>query len=352
MAFASPLEFTTQLSSTAKRSNLPVLLPQSVGPTKPVRRSVSAYTSQNGAVPRRPVQRLRVAYQGVPGAYSEFAAKTACPDCTAVPCKAFIDAITAVEAGYADRAIVPVESTLEGTTVRNYDLLLHHDLRIVQEINLFVHYCLLAMPGVRKGELKKVISHPVALAHCGRNLNQLGLNGEAVDDTAGAVELLLSNRMLDTAAIASSRAALLYGLNVLAHGFQDESWNVTRFLILSKDPVVARLSLFGLKTSMVIAHSGMMLTVLLGVLSAFSSRNINLTKLEMNPSSEVDGPISILDVQGGGSIKEFPHVVFVDFEGSVDEQKVKDAIDEISKLSVFVRILGCYSADPNIYDLH
>ncbi|XP_072963818.1 arogenate dehydratase 1-like [Typha angustifolia] len=298
-------------------------------------------------------QPLRVAFQGSPGAYSEFAAKTACPDCSTLPCRAFSDAISAVERGLADRAILPVESTMEGTALRNYDLLLRHDLRIVQEINLFVHYCLLAMPGVRPAELRRVISHPMALAHCGRALSQLGLHREPVEDTAGAVEMLRSQSLLDTAAIASPRAALLYGLDVLAHGLQDESWNVTRFLMLSKSPPPSSSPpLHNPKTSMVIAHRGGSMMVLLKVLSAFSSRNVNLTKLEViNSSNEGEAPVMILDVRGRGSLRAFPHVLYVDFEGSVDELNVKDAIDEISSFSVFVRILGCYAGDRNIYDL-
>ncbi|KAF6160508.1 hypothetical protein GIB67_019277 [Kingdonia uniflora] len=311
------------------------------------------FNSVNGSTHATVPKTLRVAYQGVPGAYSEFAAKTASPECTPIPCRAIGDAIKAVEVGQADLAVVPVESTMEGTALRNYDLLLQSDLPIVQEINLFVHYCLLAMPGVSKGELKRVISHPMALAHCGRALAQLGLDHEPVEDTAGAVELLRSNHMLDTAAIASSRAGLIYGLDVLAHGVQDESWNVTRFLILSKNklnvPNRDRFQ-FGVKTSMVVAHHTGSLSVLLKVLSSFSSRKMSLTKLEVKNS----GPsVSILDVEKGrGSLKEFPCVLYVDFEGSIDDMEVKDAISEISEFPVFVRILGSYSADPNIYGLH
>ncbi|KAF5188071.1 Arogenate dehydratase/prephenate dehydratase 6 protein [Thalictrum thalictroides] len=313
------------------------------------------FNSVNGVVPRiNGVKKLKVAYQGVPGAFSEFAAKQAFSDCIPLPCRAFLDAITAVEEGKADLAVLPVESTMEGTELRNYDLLLQHDLPIVQEINLYVHYCLLAMPGVSKGELKKVISHPLALAHCGKTLAQLGLDHEAVEDTAGAVELLLSNRMFDTAAIASSQAALLYGLDVLAHGVQDESWNVTRFLILSKD---LRLrspkgrNKFGSKTSMVVAHHSGTLNVLLKLLSAFSTRDINLTKLEVNPSRTNGTPVLVLDPKEGGPLKEFPCILYVDFEGSMDDQNVKDALAEISEFPVFIRTLGSYSADPNIYGL-
>ncbi|KAH7664599.1 Bifunctional P-protein chorismate mutase/prephenate dehydratase protein [Dioscorea alata] len=309
---------------------------------------------QNGSLRSHGTPGLRVAFQGSTGAYSEFAAKTACPECSTVPCRSFADAIAAVERNRADRAIVPVESTMEGTALRNYDLFLRHDLRIVQEINLFVHYCLLAMPGVSTAELRRVISHPMALAHCGRALERLGLDREAVEDTAGAVKMLLSEQMLDTAAIASPRAAAIYGLDVLAGGLQDESWNVTRFLLLSKLPEPLPPSSSGkMKTSMVVAHRGGSMTVLLKILSAFSSRDISLTKLEVNnPTMEGKGPVIILDVRSPAMLKTFPHVLYVDFEGSIEDEKVKEAIDEISSFSVFVRVLGCYGADPHVYDLY
>ncbi|TKV95296.1 hypothetical protein SEVIR_9G354201v4 [Setaria viridis] len=307
---------------------------------------------------------LRVAFQGAPGAYSEFAAKTALPGCDTVPCRAFADALAAVERGGADRAILPVESTMEGTALRNYDLLLRHDLVVAQEINLFVHYCLLAMPGVRAAEVRRVISHPMALAHCGRALARLGVDREPVEDTAGAVEMLRSNRMLDTAAIASPRAADLYGLDVLAHGLQDESWNVTRFLLLSRPPPPVALPVDAdAKTSMVVAHRGGSMMVLLKVLSAFSSRNINLTKLEVinndgaaAPAAAGAGarpPVMILDTsaRGAPTLRAFPHVLYVDCAGAAHDPRVREAIQEIEKFAVFVRVLGCYAADSTVYDL-
>ncbi|CAN6284170.1 unnamed protein product [Urochloa humidicola] len=308
---------------------------------------------------------LRVAFQGAPGAYSEFAAKTALPGCETIPCRAFADALAAVERGAADRAILPVESTMEGTALRNYDLLLRHDLVVAQEINLFVHYCLLAMPGVRAAEVRRVISHPMALAHCGRALARLGVDREPVEDTAGAVEMLRSNRMLDTAAIASPRAADLYGLDVLAHGLQDESWNVTRFLLLSR-PAATGAAAAALpadadaKTSMVVAHRGGSMAMLLKVLSAFSSRNINLTKLEVinnDADADADGgarpPVMILDTsaRGAPTLRAFPHVLYVDCAGAATDPRVREAIQEIEKFAVFVRVLGCYAADSTVYDL-
>lgn len=156
---------------------------------------------------------LRVAYQGVPGAYSEAAAGKAYPNCEAIPCDQFEVAFQAVELWIADRAVLPVENSLGGSIHRNYDLLLRHRLHIVGEVQLPVHHCLLALPGVRKEYLTRVISHPQALSQCEHTLTKMGINvvREAVDDTAGAAEYIALNNLRDTAAIASARAADLYG---------------------------------------------------------------------------------------------------------------------------------------------
>uniref|UniRef100_A0A2C9V655 arogenate dehydratase n=1 Tax=Manihot esculenta TaxID=3983 RepID=A0A2C9V655_MANES len=175
---------------------------------------------------------LRVAYQGVPGAYSEAAAGKAYPNCESIPCDQFEVAFQVVELWVADRVVLPVENSLGGSIHRNYDLLLRHRLHIVGEVQLPVHHCLLALPGVRKENITQVISHPQALAQCELSLSKLGLNAarEAVDDTAGAAQHIAANNLRDTAAIASARAAELYGLQILADGIQDDSSNVTRFV--------------------------------------------------------------------------------------------------------------------------
>ena len=185
---------------------------------------------------------LRVAYQGVPGAYSEAAAAKAYPGCDAIPCDQFEVAFQAVELWIADRAVLPVENSLGGSIHRNYDLLLRHRLHIVGEVQLPVHHCLLALPGVRRELLTRVISHPQALAQCELTLNAMGLNvaREAFDDTAGAAEHVAAAGLRDTAAIASARAAELYGLQVLADGIQDDAGNVTRFVMLAREPIVPR----------------------------------------------------------------------------------------------------------------
>ncbi|TYI12723.1 hypothetical protein ES332_A08G007700v1 [Gossypium tomentosum] len=286
---------------------------------------------------------LRVAYQGVPGAYSEAAAGKAYPNCEAIPCDQFEVAFQAVELWIADRAVLPVENSLGGSIHRNYDLLLRHRLHIVGEVQLPVHHCLLALPGVRTEYLTRVISHPQALSQCENTITKLDLNvtREAVDDTAGAAEYIATNNLRDTAAIASARAAELYGLNVLADGIQDDSSNVTRFVILARDPIIPRTDR-PFKTSIVFAHEEGT-SVLFKVLSAFAFRNISLTKIESRPHR--NRPIRLVDDANVGTAKHFEYMFYVDFEASMAEVRAQNALAEVQEFTSFLRVLGSYPMD-------
>ncbi|CAL5183000.1 unnamed protein product [Lathyrus oleraceus] len=286
---------------------------------------------------------LRVAYQGVPGAYSEAAAGKAYPNCEAIPCDQFEVAFQAVELWIADRAVLPVENSLGGSIHRNYDLLLRHRLHIVGEVQLPVHHCLLALPGIRKEYLTRVISHPQALSQCEHTLTKLGLNvaREAVDDTAGAAEFIATNSLRDTAAIASARAAELYGLQILADGIQDDPSNVTRFVMLAREPIIPRTDR-PFKTSIVFAHDKGT-SVLFKVLSAFAFRNISLTKIESRPHR--NRPIRLVDDANVGTAKHFEYLFYVDFEASMAEIRAQNALAEVQEFTSFLRVLGSYPMD-------
>ncbi|OEL19747.1 Arogenate dehydratase/prephenate dehydratase 6, chloroplastic [Dichanthelium oligosanthes] len=287
---------------------------------------------------------LRVAYQGVPGAYSEKAAGKAYPGCDAIPCDQFEVAFQAVELWIADRAVLPVENSLGGSIHRNYDLLLRHRLHIVGEVQLPVHHCLLALPGVRKECLTRVISHPQALAQCEHTLTAMGLNvvREAFDDTAGAAEYVAANGLRDTAAIASSRAAELYGMEVLADGIQDDCGNVTRFVMLAREPIVPRTDR-PFKTSIVFAHDKEGTSVLFKVLSAFAFRDISLTKIESRPHRH--RPIRLVDDANVGTAKHFEYMFYVDFQASLAEPRAQNALAEVQEYTSFLRVLGSYPMD-------
>ncbi|KAK1682870.1 hypothetical protein QYE76_043718 [Lolium multiflorum] len=286
---------------------------------------------------------LRVAYQGVPGAYSEKAAGKAYPGCDAVPCDQFDVAFQAVENWIADRAVLPVENSLGGSIHRNYDLLFRHRLHIIGEVQLPVHHCLLALPGVRKENITRVISHPQALAQCEHTLTRMGLNAarEAFDDTAGAAEYIAANGLRDTAAIASSRAAELYGMEVLADGIQDDCGNVTRFVMLAREPIVPRMDR-PFKTSIVFAHDKEGTSMLFKVLSAFAFRDISLTKIESRPYR----PIRLVDdASSGTATKTFEYMFYVDFQASLADPRVQNALAEVQEFTSFLRVLGSYPMD-------
>lgn len=223
-------------------------------------------------------------------------------------------------------------------------ILFDNRLHIVGEVQLPVHHCLLALPGVRKEYLNRVISHPQALSQCELTLTKLGLNvaREAFDDTAGAAEFIALNGLRDTAAIASSRAAELYGMSVLFDGIQDDSNNVTRFVMLAREPIIPRTDR-PFKTSIVFAQDKGT-SVLFKVLSAFAFRNISLTKIESRPHR--NQPLRVVD-DGNviGTAKHFEYMFYVDFEASMADTRAQNALQEVQEFTSFLRVLGSYPMD-------
>ncbi|WP_352414829.1 prephenate dehydratase domain-containing protein, partial [Thermus sp.] len=159
---------------------------------------------------------MRIAYQGTEGAYSEEALLKTFPEATPVGYPTFHQVFSAVEKGEVELGVVPVENTTAGSINQTYDLLLESDLHVVGEIIHRVEHCLLAPPGLELKEIRFVKSHPQALAQCDGFLARLGLTPIPVYDTAGAARELAEKREPSIGAIASRRAASLYGLEVLA----------------------------------------------------------------------------------------------------------------------------------------
>ncbi|XP_073023464.1 arogenate dehydratase 2-like [Primulina eburnea] len=287
--------------------------------------------------------RLRVAYQGVRGAYSESAAEKAYPNCEAVPCEQFDTAFQAVERWLVDRAVLPIENSLGGSIHRNYDLLLRHRLHIVGEVNLAVRHCLLANHGVAVEDLKRVLSHPQALAQCENTLTKLGLVREAVDDTAGAAKYIAFHKLKDAGAVASMTASQIYGLNILAQDIQDDSDNVTRFLMLAREPIIPGTDK-PFKTSVVFSLEegpGM----LFKALAVFAKRDINLTKIESRPLQKQ--ALQTTDDNTIGFPKYFPYLFYIDFEASMADNQAQNALGHLKEFATFLRVLGSYPADTS-----
>ncbi|KAI3823866.1 hypothetical protein L1987_05311 [Smallanthus sonchifolius] len=168
------------------------------------------------AAPSNDRAKVRVAYQGSPGAYSETAALKAYPICKTVPCDQIESVCKAVELWLVDKGVLPIENSVGGSIHRNYDLLLHHRLHIVGEVELVVNHRLLGLPGVRKEELTHVLSHPQALEQCETTLNKLGIVRVSTQDSAGAAQIVALEGIRETGAVASLLAAEIYRLDVLA----------------------------------------------------------------------------------------------------------------------------------------
>lgn len=265
---------------------------------------------------------MTVAFQGESGAYSEQAIHEYFGDVDVLPCESFDDVFTAVTRKQCEYGLIPIENSLAGSIHQNYDLLMQHELFIVGEYFLRVHHCLIVLPGVQMPDVKKAISHPQALEQCAGYLRSVHINREAVYDTAGSVKMLKESGARDTAAIASRRAAEIYGLQILQEGIEDNPENFTRFLAISADPrkpdAEAKTSiLFTLKN-----EPGS----LFKALSVFALRDIDLTKIESRP------------LKG----KPWEYLFYIDFIGSEEDERVKKALAHLSEYAVMLRILGSY----------
>jgi prephenate dehydratase len=264
---------------------------------------------------------MRVAYQGEPGAYSEAAALQYGGDHTeTLPCKAFDDVFEAVEKKKATHGVVPLENSIGGTIHRNYDLLLEHDLPITAEVELDVVHCLQALPGTALGDVKVVYSHPQALAQCERYLRDLGVTVEAVYDTAGGAKLIAEQKQAGAAALASRRAAEVFGLNILQEAVQDYEFNITRFAIIGGQP-----NPDANKTTIVFALPSTP-GALFKALSVFALRDINLTKLESRP------------MRG----RPWEYLFYVEIEARRDDLTCARAFTHLAEFAKWTRILGTY----------
>ncbi|MCX7680704.1 MAG: prephenate dehydratase [Anaerolineae bacterium] len=267
----------------------------------------------------------KVAFQGVAGAYSEEAIRQYFgPQVESVPCKTLDEVFLAVEEGKANYGMVPVENAVAGSVTRAYELLMEHDLRIYAETILHVRHMLMALPGTHLSDLKRVRSHPQALAQCQRYLSRHGLEPEPAFDTAGSARDLAANPEPGVGVIASALAAELYGLEILAPGIEDFPFNYTRFFLLSlDDPPRAQRS----KTSLVFS-SRHRPGALYECLGEFATRGINLTKIESRPRLN----------------RPWQYIFYLDFEGHWQDPICEAAIMGLLRRSSFVKLLGSYPA--------
>jgi prephenate dehydratase len=322
--------------------------------------------------------KIAIAFQGEHGAYSEEAIyKRFGKAVTTVPTATIREVFDLTEAGTVRLGVVPVENSVEGSINETYDMLVSYDLTVVGEVILRVVHCLIALDTARLEDIKVVYSHPQALAQCRNFVRSMGLEPIVTYDTAGSAKMIKEDDLVGAAAIAGEKAAQIYGLKVLKKGIEDYSTNSTRFLVISKergmpgdrDPGQKAVGGQGAdlddktrrwhggggpaarrrnsragprrprqrageaageggrtdKTSIIFAlpHTP---GSLYNALEVFARANINLTKIESRPTKQ----------------RPWEYYFFVDFEDNETNPTVAVVLDELSKKTVFLKILGSY----------
>ena len=268
---------------------------------------------------------MRIAYQGEPGAYSEAAALRFNPNADPVPRPSFEDVFHAVARGEATHGILPIENTIGGSVHRNYDLLLEHELPIVAEVNQLIAHHLIVHEGTRLDDVSKVYSHPQGLAQCERFLRTLdGVEMVPAYDTAGSAKMIKERGLAGCAVIASERAAELFGLEILKSGIQDFADNITRFLIVSRDP--EPLGAPDKTTIVFTVPNGP--GALFKALSVFALRDIDLAKLESRPIPD----------------RPFEYLFYADIDANRGDPPCARALTHLAEFAPSLRTLGSYPA--------
>jgi prephenate dehydratase len=267
-----------------------------------------------------------IAFQGERGSFSEEAAyKLLGRGIRLQPCENFSAMFENVIQGKAKYCLAPIENTLAGSVHENYDHLLANDLHIIAEVSLRIVHNLIGFPGTTLANLRQVYSHPVALAQCGEFFKRHP-QIEKVNfyDTAGSVKMLAEQRIPGAAAIASRVACDVYNGRILAKHLEDHRENYTRFLLVSK---TAKVTPKADKISIVFSTRNIP-GALYKCLSVFALRDIDLTKMESRP------------LRG----RPWEYFFCLDFAGSIKEERCRKALDHLTEVTTFLRVLGCYES--------
>ena len=286
---------------------------------------------------------MKIAIQGELGSFSHEAAEAMLPRATVVPCARSLEVFDRVKRGTVDGAVIPIENSLAGSVAEHFDLLLSRDVHIVREFRLRIVHNLIALPGARLGDVRRVFSHPVALDQC-RDLFARNPKLEPVPfyDTAGSVKHVVAEGLRDAAGIASRRAAEVYGGKILKAGIEDDKKNFTRFFLIergkielkkielnkikpakpqaARNPYKARAE----KTSLAFSLKNVP-GALFKALSVFALRDISLSKIESRP------------MRG----RPWEYVFFVDLLRGDDEDS-RHALRHLSEVAELVKVLGFY----------
>lgn len=265
---------------------------------------------------------MKVSIQGVRGSFSHQAALELMPKSEIVACSRSADVFDAVESSNAECCVIPVENTLAGSVGEHLDLLMERNIFIRQEHRLRIEHNLIAAPGMKLRDLKRVISHPVALDQCRKFFQKHPeIEPVAFYDTAGGVKHIMEAGLTDTAAIAGQQAASEYGARVLQSGLEDVKENFTRFFLVVRERQVLPLAD---KTSIVFSLTNVA-GALFKALSVFALRDLDLSKIESRP------------VRG----RPWEYMFYADILRG-EEPVVSRALTHLGEVADFVKVMGVY----------
>jgi prephenate dehydratase len=267
---------------------------------------------------------MKVAIQGEPGSFSHEAARRMVPGCSIVPCARSVEVFDQLESGKVPVAVIPIENSLAGSVTEHLDLLLARDVFIQRDFHLRIIHNLIAARGVKKSDIRRVFSHPVALDQC-RDFFRANpkIQPNPFYDTAGSVKHVTENKLRDAAGIASRHAASVYKGRILAAGIEDDKRNFTRFFLLRRTrrilPGANKTSIaFGLKN---------IPGALYKALRVFADRDISLSKIESRP------------IRG----RPWEYVFYADFLRG-DDKLARGALLQLRAVADMVKVLGVYPA--------
>jgi len=283
---------------------------------------------------------MKVSIQGELGSFSHEAAEKMLSRCTVVPCARSVEVFDRLQNGSVDAAVIPIENTLAGTVAEHADLMVTREVFIQQEYLLRIVHNVIAVPGVRLGALRRVLSHPVALDQC-RDFFRRHPKIDAVPfyDTAGSVKHVIAEKLTDAAGIAGKQAAREYSGNIVQASIEDDKRNFTRFFLIRKlggrqatgkkkrSPDYHQLIPPGANKTSIAFQVKNEPGALFKSLSVFALRDISLSKIESRP------------MRG----RPWEYVFYVDFLRG-DDEPARNALRHLGEIAEFVKVLGIYPA--------
>jgi prephenate dehydratase len=267
---------------------------------------------------------MKIAIQGEVGSFSHEAARRLLPGGKIVACARSAEVFDRLQRSSVDAAVIPIENSLAGSVTEHFDLLLAHKVFIERELRLRIVHNLIAAPGVKRGDLRRVYSHPVALEQCrdffARNHK---IQPMPFYDTAGSVKHVIESGLPDAAGIASAQAAKAYQGHILAAGIEDDKRNFTRFFLIRR----TRRVLPGANKTSIAFSVKNVAGALFKALAVFSLRDISLTKIESRPRRG----------------RPWEYVFYADFLRG-DDQSARNALHHLGEVADLVKVLGIYPA--------